>query len=397
MKVILKSRLAHADVLEDIKEILTHYIMGIKNIPWCATIPSNFAYPDQLLIRMRHIRTEGLTSQTMAAQLHSFKALRMYLMHTDILLELAAKIDIVAYRICNFTLVRFFHSQLDRDINYRPFRKDFTRPTPGNPYHPLTDSEYSAVYETFSRVWNSRQLDIIDISDSDDDDDQDEEKKDEDDDDNEGRGGSEWKEPDEGSNGGEEKEENQNDEVIVEEPSDSPSYSSEEKEPESSHPFPNYDEDNDDPFVGTAAECDDSRRDSNPWEVVSAELGPWDEELTFPSQRGRHRCSTNEDAQRLDFITVHHLDSRAAPSQPLAATEIRSPTNDSDTGRKPNFHRPNNQEESADNEAMAMTKPSTEHLTCQLQEQPLEQLTHPDLTQSEYDNCSKCHSGFGVF
>jgi hypothetical protein len=54
MKVILKSRLSHANVLEDIKELLTHYIMGIKNIPFIATNPNSFVYPEHLLVNVPH-------------------------------------------------------------------------------------------------------------------------------------------------------------------------------------------------------------------------------------------------------------------------------------------------------------------------------------------------------
>jgi hypothetical protein len=303
MKLILKNRLAHANVLEDIKEILVHYITAITTIPFCASNPSNFVFPNQLLFKMRYIRVGDLTNQTMAAQLHSFKALRMYLLHSDVPLELATMMDMVAFRLCHHTLLRFFHDQLDKDHDYRPFRKDFTRPTPGNPYHPLTDQEYSAVYETFSQVWNSRQLEVINISDSDDDDDDsdnDEEKRDDNDIDN--HDGSEWKEPEDGSGSEEERRDgNQADEIIVEDSYHSPSYSSGENEPESSHPFPDHEDDNDDdPFVGAAADCDvscysgeetagpepdwyDEWKDGlqeiekecepDPWEVVSAEHG----------------------------------------------------------------------------------------------------------------------------
>jgi hypothetical protein len=258
MKLVLKNRLAHTNILEDIKEILTHYIMGIRNIPFSATDPNSFTFPDQLLVNARRIRVRGMTNHDMAAQLHSFRSLRMCLILANVPLEIATKLDNVAFRLCSSTLKLFFHHQIDRDPNYRPFRKDFTRTIPGHPsVRPLHDGEYAAIYETFSQVWNCRQ-EIIDISDSDDDDDNDEEKEDDDDNDNNAdRDGSEWKEPEEDSDDEEKKDDSQEDEVIAEESSVSPSYSSEAEGPGSSHPFPDSgDAEDDDPFVGAAGDCD---------------------------------------------------------------------------------------------------------------------------------------------
>jgi hypothetical protein len=222
MKLILKNRLAHTNISLDIKEILTHYIMGIQNNPFNAVDPSSFAFPDQLLVNARRIRVNGMTNQDMAAQLHSFRSLRVCLILANVPLEIATRMDNVAFRLCNALLKLFFHHQLDLDRNYRPFRKEFSRPLPGHRARPSYDGEYAAIYEIFSQVWNSRQFEIIDISDSDD---NDEENKDDDtdDDDNNDHDGFEWKEP-EGDSDDEGKEE-ENDEMIIEEPSPSPSYS----------------------------------------------------------------------------------------------------------------------------------------------------------------------------
>jgi hypothetical protein len=467
----------------------------------------------------------------------------MYLMHSDVPLELATRIDMVAYRLCHFALIGFFHTQLDKDINYRPFRRDFTRTTPGNPYHPLTDSEYSAIYETFSQAWNSRQLEIVDISDDDSDDDNndsDEEKKDDNDSDHEGF---EWKEPENDDDNEEEEENNQEEDEVVEGSSHSLSYSSEEDNPESSHPDPTSECEQD--FVGTAAEeqlGDDTPRpyvsrprrhrcgrgrgnrrnmeaeqhsyhyilfeddedtarpepdwyaawkeelrradaENDPWEVISAELGASDAELTFPShQKGRQRCIPVENTSPPRRPTRDHASRNHGASQsgsscvsPILSTWNGYSLGDGDEhscghdaprnipfrlegmeeehnadpdGRQrysekevvtPVTHRPYHPDTSSQRSSIEVSPPATvtrstnnedggmtvepptdetnrelekaelptemtktrgpmaSNQDCQLQGRPLEQSSNTNLSQFEYDNCSKCHSSFGVF
>jgi hypothetical protein len=112
--------------------------------------------------------------------------------------------------------------------------------------------------------------------------------------------------------------------------------------------------DDDDPFIGITIGCDDSvcsdedveehepeclserkeeqweSEDDDPWEIISAELGPWDAELESLSRRnGRHRCAPSEeyptigkrrcghDGERFDLITPHSSPiSNSCPSRP---------------------------------------------------------------------------------
>jgi hypothetical protein len=316
MKLILKEKVKHANVLADIAEILTHYISGIGYHSINQNFSHNFSYPEYLLRLTRKIRVDGMTDRDMQSQMHSFRALRMYLLLSNVTLELAARIDSVAFHLCYFALRNYFHARLNEDHLYRPWRANFVTPHPDFPFRqPIREAEYKAMWSTFAAVWNERIGEIIEISDSDDDDNDDNNNNDHSgpstSNHHDSRGGFEWKEPDEDEHDGFEwkaPEPDDHDTARNADTEDDAGYDdadadevvAEEEDygmPESMHPVPDT-ADEDDPFVGAIANCDvsdDSEED--PWEIVSAELGPWDAELEFPSRRnGRHRCATSEDS-----------------------------------------------------------------------------------------------------